>query len=319
MCHDIDGDEIADGIAGRTIEGVAVREGTSMAVGHLAAVAALAPSHKDLDVHQLRAALIESAEDMGQTGFDSGYGHGVVDPKRTLEWEPKPRSSEPMLDFSGVGLLETDLANRVGLQFRTREAAAISCTVNGKTYKQPSGMRHLIVVDMGADEEVEISCHETDSDVLAGATLELVLHTAEITEPTRDEVGQVCMAFEVGMLCYVTPIDMPSGSDADGPDEMLPDMVYCAELDEAGCYESDRCVVDLITRTLLYECRPAENECEQGFIQAKGEKTCDSGCGFIPASCYCPPDVTCVCGGGPPSACKSGPPKATFTMPFIRR
>ena len=55
-----------------------------------------------------------------------------------------------------------------------------------------------------------------------------------------------------------------------------------------------------------YVCRRAVSECERGFVQEKhGPEDCEAlgECEFVPGQCYCPPQVVCVCGGGPPSRC----------------
>lgn len=60
--------------------------GTSMAAPHVAATAALMKSaNPDLTAQQLRALLIETADDSMSTPWDPGYGHGVVDPTSAIE------------------------------------------------------------------------------------------------------------------------------------------------------------------------------------------------------------------------------------------
>lgn len=55
-----------------------------------------------------------------------------------------------------------------------------------------------------------------------------------------------------------------------------------------------------------YSCQRASNQCDDNFRQAvDGAEVCTAkaGCEFLTGFCYCPPNVQCVCGGGPPSQC----------------
>lgn len=77
----------------------------------------------------------------------------------------------------------------------------------------------------------------------------------------------------------------------------------CARLDELTCVTSAECTLNQ-AEDKSYFCAAPASACEEGFVQrsANGE-ACGAGCTFIPALCYCSPDVTCVCGGGPPAQC----------------
>lgn len=78
----------------------------------------------------------------------------------------------------------------------------------------------------------------------------------------------------------------------------------CAELDEATCFESPACMVALDPVAQGYICRAASGPCEAGFVQAD-TSTCpvERDCELVPGSCYCPPKMTCICGGGEPPGC----------------
>lgn len=83
----------------------------------------------------------------------------------------------------------------------------------------------------------------------------------------------------------------------------------CAGLDEMQCITSDDCTLILVAEERGYLCRPAEGPCERGFQQRDGSaESCEAkaGCHFVPGHCYCSPDVTCICGGGPPPQCVEG-------------
>ncbi len=79
----------------------------------------------------------------------------------------------------------------------------------------------------------------------------------------------------------------------------------CAAKTELQCLKSAECKVQLVENR-KYVCRPATGRCEPGFVQWSDDKqSCESkkGCKHVPHSCYCPPDVTCRCGGGAPQNC----------------
>jgi hypothetical protein len=82
----------------------------------------------------------------------------------------------------------------------------------------------------------------------------------------------------------------------------------CGTLGESQCILAAQCTLVLVGETpSSYVCRSAQNPCEAGFIQRTGtEESCEEkeGCLFEPGMCYCPPDLVCVCGGGPPPQCR---------------
>ena len=59
-------------------------EGTSMASPHVAALAALLFSQGIGDARAVRAALEQTAEDLGATGRDDQFGHGLIRPEKAL-------------------------------------------------------------------------------------------------------------------------------------------------------------------------------------------------------------------------------------------
>ena len=62
-------------------------QGTSMAAPHVAGVAALIKSkHPDWTPEQIRSALINTAEDLGDPGRDDQYGYGLVDAFAALQY-----------------------------------------------------------------------------------------------------------------------------------------------------------------------------------------------------------------------------------------
>ncbi|MCB1058124.1 MAG: hypothetical protein KDD11_21705 [Acidobacteria bacterium] len=92
-------------------------------------------------------------------------------------------------------------------------------------------------------------------------------------------------------------------------DDTLPP---CAERTEKQCIDSPDCTLAPTgDENTGYICRDTANECEAGFRQSDGtpaECQAKPGCRFSPGRCYCPPDVQCVCGGGPPPSCVPSEP-----------
>ena len=82
----------------------------------------------------------------------------------------------------------------------------------------------------------------------------------------------------------------------------------CGAYSELDCIRSTECKLEQAGERGKYVCRESVGRCESGFRQAGDgdiRKDCESmpGCQFEPGSCYCPPNVACVCGGGPPAQC----------------
>lgn len=60
--------------------------GTSMAAPHVAATAALMKSaNPDLTAQELRALIVATADDAGDPGYDTAYGHGILDPDEAVQ------------------------------------------------------------------------------------------------------------------------------------------------------------------------------------------------------------------------------------------
>ncbi len=81
----------------------------------------------------------------------------------------------------------------------------------------------------------------------------------------------------------------------------------CGGSSEGECIAAGECTLLLVSdRPGDYVCVATRNACEAGFVQRDASAAaCEqkAGCRFVPAECYCPPDLTCVCGGGPPAQC----------------
>ena len=82
----------------------------------------------------------------------------------------------------------------------------------------------------------------------------------------------------------------------------------CSTYSELDCIRSTECKLEQAGERGKYLCRESAGRCELGFRQAGDgdiRKDCESmpGCQFEPASCFCPPNLNCACGGGPPAQC----------------
>ena len=90
---DQNGDGYGDGVLQQTFSGsptnwvYAYYQGTSMATPHVSGTAALLISEGIATTpDDLRAALQETAEDLGSPGWDSTYGWGLIDAHAALQW-----------------------------------------------------------------------------------------------------------------------------------------------------------------------------------------------------------------------------------------
>jgi len=92
LSHDQDGDGLMDGVLqAAPLDGewtYLIAEGTSMATPHVSGVAALLVAAGVEAPEDLRDALLLSAEDLGEQGWDKAYGHGLLDPAAALARAP---------------------------------------------------------------------------------------------------------------------------------------------------------------------------------------------------------------------------------------
>lgn len=92
-----------------------------------------------------------------------------------------------------------------------------------------------------------------------------------------------------------------------GCSDSVTDPLGCLSSTELACIESRECTLFLASDSpTTYTCRPTADRCEEGFSQrndTQADCEAESGCLFTPGNCYCPPDLVCVCGGGPPPQC----------------
>lgn len=127
--NDENNDGYSDGVLQNTIgsngEGYYFFQGTSMASPHVAGVAALVLGYGNAATpEQVRAALQTTADDLGATGRDDSFGHGIVNAYEALLWNDVAVANQPpvasatadntnvvvdeVVIFSGTGSVDPD-------------------------------------------------------------------------------------------------------------------------------------------------------------------------------------------------------------------
>ncbi len=105
---DQNGDGYGDGVLQQThdgsdctVFGYYFYQGTSMAAPHVSGVAALVISAgAGSTPDEVRGALQATARDMGATGWDAAYGHGIVDAAAAVNYQTEP-NNPPVADAGG--------------------------------------------------------------------------------------------------------------------------------------------------------------------------------------------------------------------------
>ncbi len=112
----------------------AYMSGTSMSAPFIAGLVALCRQYNpNATVEQIKDALIQSATDLGPTGEDNAYGHGVVDASRLLDYLPEPIA--PQFIVWGTIISDDGVAcpgESFGLQIVLTNAAANVESINGR-------------------------------------------------------------------------------------------------------------------------------------------------------------------------------------------
>ncbi|NOY87949.1 MAG: S8 family serine peptidase [FCB group bacterium] len=107
--------------------------GTSMAAPYIAGLVALIRQYNpNATVDQIKYALINSAEDLGQPGEDNAYGYGLVDASKILNYIPAPSNAE--FTIVGTQISDDGIAfpgEAFGLQIVLNNAAANIESVTG--------------------------------------------------------------------------------------------------------------------------------------------------------------------------------------------
>ena len=134
--------------------------------------------------------------------------------------------------------------------------------------------------------------------------------------PNKEEKDQQQRQVEEGALGKATtatpaaaPASEPMASGVARGDlqGFMPEGKLCAQMTEQECLSSAACTLSRNETAHGYQCRFAKDYCELLFRQLEGTReSCEdkTGCVYVPASCYCPPDATCECTGGKPAQCQ---------------
>jgi len=117
-------------------------------------------------------------------------------------------------------------------------------------------------------------------------------------DPLGGQMRTVRNRSRTALLVSASLLLIPSAASANGP---------CTERSELQCIDSSDCTLQQLGPPgSEYTCSESTHPCEKDFRQRSGtRKECEAkgGCVYVPQSCYCAPDVLCVCGGGPPRQC----------------
>ncbi len=84
----------------------------------------------------------------------------------------------------------------------------------------------------------------------------------------------------------------------------------CRQMTAQDCLASTLCILQQQGNSTTYQCRAAQNACEQDFAQSRHtQEDCEHqpGCVYVPAYCYCAPGQACPCAEGPPAMCMPKP------------
>lgn len=114
-------------------------QGTSMATPHVAGVAALLIAKGNAQTPaEIRTALQETSLDLGNSGWDSRFGWGLVDAHAALNWRAEPDSA-PVADDQSVSTDE-DVAKAITLTGTDADGDLLAYSiVNGPTHGALSG------------------------------------------------------------------------------------------------------------------------------------------------------------------------------------
>jgi subtilisin family serine protease len=131
LSEDNDEDGYNDGILQETLSGegyaYAFYEGTSMAAPHVAAMAAILIANGNTDVDDVTSAILETAEDLGDEGWDSSYGYGYADLEAALEWTaPEEEEAESFTINNATYSIRSANPRRADVTWKT-EIASDTC------------------------------------------------------------------------------------------------------------------------------------------------------------------------------------------------
>ena len=93
--------------------------GTSMAAPHVSALAAVLIADGLTEVRDVTGAILESANDQGERGFDHSYGWGLVDGEAARGWQPPSEETDAALALDAIAYTVHPLHQRVEFTWTT--------------------------------------------------------------------------------------------------------------------------------------------------------------------------------------------------------
>jgi len=146
-------------------------DGTSMSTPHVSGVAALALSvDSTLDNDELRDAMNETAQDLGDSGEDNVFGHGEVDADAIVDRFSGPDTNDPpTADF-------------------TKSCDGLTCTFNGSSSSDPDGSieRYDWTLGDGTTASGETVTHTYDANGTSTVTLNVTDDDGASDETSKD-------------------------------------------------------------------------------------------------------------------------------------
>jgi len=122
----------------------------------------------------------------------------------------------------------------------------------------------------------------------------------------KGETDQPSLEEEAPRLAGAAADTMASGVAGSDVQKLTSEEKECARMPEQECFSSAACTLTKNQTGSGYQCRYAKDHCELMFRQSEGTReSCEAktGCAYVPASCYCPPGISCECTGGEPARC----------------
>lgn len=139
---------VAPGVSIRSCDkdgGFKLMSGTSMAAPYIAAAVALIRQYNpDVTPDEIKNALILSATDLGNSGEDNAYGHGLVNLAKVLNYIPSP--IDPNVTFVGTKILDDQLplpGSSINLQITLSNSPANLEKVTGRLLIENNGSQVL--------------------------------------------------------------------------------------------------------------------------------------------------------------------------------